>query len=119
MLRIRVIDEVTGWSEDLSLPENERALLNLQLERYLSVGVPEEFSRWLTQVIGAVVPDQVDYELRAPSPAQVNFALAIARSLAIALPPGVLRFRGEMHVFLSAHKEAFNKRRPPAAGENP
>ena len=53
----------------------------------------------------------MDYDLRLPSQAQVNFATAIARSLGLALAPEVLRYRGCMHDFLSAHKDAFNERR--------
>ena len=110
-VRIQVLDQKTGWLEELCLADHDVDLLSLQLERHLERGLPEGFTRWLAFVISTSIPDSVDYDLRPPSEAQVNFATAIARTLGLALPPGVLRYRCPMHEFLSAHKDAFNDRR--------
>lgn len=110
-VRIHVVDQETGWLEELCLADHDEDLLSLQLARHLERGPPEAFARWLAYVISASIPESVDYDLRPPTEAQVKFATAIARSLGLALPAEVLRYRGPMHEFLSAHKDAFNDRR--------
>jgi hypothetical protein len=113
-VRIQVVDEDTGWLQELALIDHDQALLSLQLERQLERGTPEAFARWLMYLISAALPDSVDYDLRPPSQAQVNFATAIARALGLALPSDVLRYRGPTHEFISTHKDTFNARRPTA-----
>lgn len=110
-IRIQVVDRETGWLEELCLADHDADLLSLQLERHLERGLPDGFTRWLAYVISTSLPESVDYDLRPPSEAQVKFATAIARTLGLALPPDVLRYRGPMHEFLTAHKDAFNARR--------
>lgn len=110
-LRFQVVDQATGCIEELALHDHEWQLLELQRQRHFARGVPEAFSRWLADALGAVLADRVDYELRAPSKAQVEFALAMARKLRVDLPAEALRFRGAMHTFLDMHKAAFNERR--------
>lgn len=108
-LLVQVIDLETGSVCDLTLSDHDDALLVLQRDRHIERGVPDDFARWLSSAISAALPDRVDYDLRAPSPAQISFATAMARSLGLALPADVLRYRGCMHEFLSANKEAFNQ----------
>jgi hypothetical protein len=109
-LRIQVVVLETGWVEDLVLADNDDTLLWLQFQRHVERGMPEAFSRWLSSVISVAIPDLVDYDLRMPSEAQLKFATAIARALGLPLAPEVLRYRGCMHDFLSAHKDAFTER---------
>lgn len=110
-VRIQVVDEETGWLEELCLADHDANLLSLQLQRHRERGLPDGFTRWLAYVISASIVESVDYDLRPPSQAQVKFATDIARTLGVVLPPDVLRFRGPMHEFLSVHKDAFNARR--------
>lgn len=106
-----VVDTETGHTVEMEFSDSDRELLTRQKARCVTNGGLELFAQWLSLAVGTSLPTVVDYELRPPSEAQVNFATAIARALALALPPEVLRYRGAMHDFLSSHKEAFDARR--------
>lgn len=110
-----VVDTETGHSVEVSFSDSDQELLTRQKTRCVTDGGLEFFARWLSLALATSLPSVVDYELRPPTEAQVNFATAIARALALALPPEVLRYRGAMHDFLSLHKEAFESRRRSGA----
>lgn len=109
-VRVQILDEETGWTEELDLGDHERELLALQLEFYLDQGDSDRFARWLAQALSSALPEAVAYDLKPPSEAQIKYAMAIARTLRLPLPPDALRFRGAMHNFLAANTEAFRQR---------
>ena len=109
-LRIHILDEEAGWTEELLLGDHECELLALQLDFCLEQGSSDLFARWLAQALSSALPEAVMYELRPPSEAQIKYAMAIARTLRLPLPPEVLRYRRAMHSFLAANTEAFRQR---------
>lgn len=118
---LHVIDPHTGSVAELEFSDADRELLELQMMRCIECGGLEPFARWLSFALKSSLPTVVDYGLRPPSEAQMNFALAIARTLGVSLPPDVLRYRGAIHDFISSHKEAFDthrKTRPTTAPES-
>jgi hypothetical protein len=108
---LHVIDADTGCVAELEFSDADRELLDLQMLRCVACGGLEHFARWLSFSLKSSLPSVLDYGLRPPSEAQVHFALAIARTLGVALPPDVLRYRGAMHDFISSHKDAFDAQR--------
>lgn len=118
--QLHVIDVETGWTAEVVLADADQELLGLQMARCVEQAGLDWFAEWLSRTLVAALPDAVDYDLKPPSEAQVNYAMAIARALRVPLTPDVLRYRGAMHEFLSTHKEAFDARRtsrsrsPPA-----
>jgi hypothetical protein len=114
-----VFDVETQRTAEVGLSDLDREVLDLQMARCVdSVGF-ELFAQWLAVALSSALPAVVDYELRPPSDAQVNFAMAIARGLSVALPPKVLKYRGAMHDFLTTHKDAFEARRNTRASVTP
>lgn len=109
--QLHVVDTETGQAVEVGFSDSDRELLERQKSRCLSSGGLELFARWLSLALGSSLKAVVDYDLRPPSEAQVNYATAIARALALALPPDVLRYRGAMHEFLTSNKDAFDARR--------
>lgn len=112
-LRIHIHDQETGWTEELVLGDHAYELLALQLECYLEQGTSDTFAHWLAHALSGALPEAVMYELRPPSEAQTKYAMAIARTLGLPLPPEVLRYRGAMHTFLAANTDAFRQRGSP------
>lgn len=108
---IHVIDADTGYVAELEFSDSDRELLDLQMLRCMTYGGLEHFARWLSFALKSSLPSALDYELRPPSEPQMHFALAIARTLGVALAPDVLRYRGAMHEFISKHKDAFDAQR--------
>ena len=108
---IYVVDADTGCVAELDFSDSDRELLDLQMLRCVTCGGLEHFARWLSFALKSSLPSALDYELRPPSEPQMHFALAIARTLGVALAPDVLRYRGAMHEFISTHKDAFDAQR--------
>lgn len=108
---IHVIDADTGCVAELEFSDSDRDLLDLQMLRCVTCGGLEHFARWLSFALKSSLPSALDYELRPPSVPQMHFALAIARTLGVALAPDVLRYRGAMHEFISTHRDAFDAQR--------
>lgn len=77
------------------------------VERQLALCTDDEqkmvFLERLQRAVGAAVVDSVQYDLKPPTRAQIEYATVIAAALSVALPPEVLRFRGHMHVFLDSY----------------
>jgi hypothetical protein len=109
--QLHFLDKENGLTLDVALADSDRELLSRQLTRCISDGGPERFARWLGAALGASLPTVVDYDLRPPTEPQVSFAMAIARTLSVALSPDVLRYRGAMHEFLSTNKAEYERRR--------
>lgn len=109
-LRLQVLDRDTGWIAEVELASTTHELLDRQFELCLQEGSAEDFARWLAHALNHALPEEVGYELRPPSTAQINFATAIARALNIPLLPDVLRYRGSMHAFLDQHANTFRQR---------
>lgn len=118
--QLQVIDVESGWTAEVVLADADHELLGRQMARCVEQAGLDWFAQWLSRILSAALPDVVDYDLKPPSEAQVNYATAIARALRVSLTPDVLRYRGAMHEFLSMHKDAFDARRksrsrsPPA-----
>lgn len=103
---------------EVPLNDELNALLVKQWERLPDQASQDAFGARIGAKLGPVLADCVDWDLKPPTPAQVNFATAIARQRGLDLPGDVLRFRGAMNDFLDAHvdpaKKALAKRPPPA-----
>lgn len=108
--QLHVTDAITGCAAQIVFSESDQELLGLQMTRCMNCGGIDRVAQWLSVALASSLPAVVDYDLKPPSEAQVNFAMAIARALRLALPPDVLRYRGAMHDFLSSYKEAFDAR---------
>jgi hypothetical protein len=52
----------------------------------------------------------LDWDIRPPTKAQVQYALAIARALRVGLPGEALQHQGAMREFLDRHAELFKAR---------
>ena len=110
-VQLHLLDIQSGTAVDLPLADPDRELLGDQVKRCREYGGLDLFVQRLGRAFASALRSTVDHDLRPPSDPQVKYAMAIARTLSIALSPDVLRYRGAMHVFLSAHKEAFEVRR--------
>lgn len=120
-LVLHATDTETGYTVELALPDAEYELLELQMARCVATGGFDAFAQWLSLALGTSLPTVVDYALRPPSEAQTKFAMAIARTLGLALAPDALRYRGVMHEFISSHAPAFlanRKSRTESAAES-
>lgn len=69
----------------------------------------EAYGARLGALLDVAIMDSVDWDLRAPSPAQVAFANVISRKLGVPVPADALRYRGAMGFFLDSNADAFKR----------
>lgn len=65
----------------------------------------ENFCKRLSEEIGRVVPEVIDWKLKPPTKAQLAFARTICRRLGIDLPTDAAAMRGEMHRFIELNSQ--------------
>jgi hypothetical protein len=108
---LRIIDVEGGWEIEVPVEGATLEALRLQIAK---VHQSDVFLGPVCERIGSKISETVievlDPDLRPPTPAQVKFALAIARELSINLPGEALQFRGTMHDFITRHSDLFYKR---------
>ncbi|WP_342316368.1 hypothetical protein [Lysobacter sp. FW306-1B-D06B] len=78
------------------------------------LGGPEDEAAWAGRFRVALEPalaEVLDWDLRPPSKAQLDYALAITKALNISLPGEALLFGGAMWEFLDRHVPQYKSRR--------
>lgn len=95
---------------ELHVTETVAELLRLQCERLTDEASCRAFGTRLGQQLGTALGESVDWDLKAPTSAQIAYATGIAKALGVGLPSDVLRYRGPMNEFLDTHNHAFKYR---------
>ena len=114
-LRVQLVSAEGTVRAETALDPGDAGLIAHQLALCVDSHQSEAFLARLRRAIGAAVVEAVQYDLKPPTRAQKEFAMAIAASLSVPLSPEVLQFRGQMHIFLDEHAAAYrNRRRVPS-----
>lgn len=107
-----VLDE-GEWGVTIPI-EIERLIvdaLKIQLACAEAQGTQHAFIAKLSLCFVSALGESMDIDLREPSKAQINFAIAIAKDLSIALPGEALRYRGAMKAFLDRFSDPYRNSR--------
>ena len=96
MLRDYVLDE------QLVIPMKDELIeaISLQWSRCDSPEAQSEWANKLRVALEPAITAALDWDLRPPSKAQIEYALAIAKALKVSLPGEALQFQGTMRDFL-------------------
>lgn len=109
---LRITDVEGGWELEVPVAGATLEALRLQVSKLQKKEIfLEPICRRIGQRISETVIDVLEPDLRPPTEAQVQFALDIARELAINLPGEALQYRGTMHDFIKRFAEQFYSRR--------
>lgn len=114
-----LVDMQSDLLIEIPVAEPLAEALDIQWERLFDEAARNAFGARFGLRLELALGESLDWDLRAPTPAQINYATAIARALGVALPGEVLRYRGQMNEFLDRHNQAFKDRgsgRKPAGG---
>jgi len=119
-----LVDPSLDLSLELPVSEPIEKALAIQWERLSDRTVREAFCRRMATQLNSVIPESIDWDIKEPTPAQVSFAMVLAKELEVSIPSAALRYRGNMHEFLEKHsqmlkvKREIRKERPPQDSDN-
>ena len=103
---LRLVDDDLDLSVELPFAPPAREALGIQLQRsacaYGNTLFGDRLARKLTELL--------DADLQPPSPSQLSYALSISRTLDVAVPSEVLKFKGAMFDFLDRYAPMFKAR---------
>lgn len=87
----------------LDAPSGVLAALEEQWRRLAQGAERDAFAARLSRRVAPTIADCLDWDLRPPTDAQVNYAVSVARRLQLEIPSLVLQRRSAMGDFLDAH----------------
>jgi hypothetical protein len=108
-----LVDPSLGISLEIDVPEETEHALRLQWERTADADRRRSFCRRLELQLESLIPELLDWDIKAPTPAQLSFATSISRKLGVPLPVAAIRFRGEMTNFLEEHAPLMRVKKTP------
>ncbi|TWT23622.1 hypothetical protein FQY83_03055 [Luteimonas marina] len=92
--------------------------LTIQFERIKDRKVRDTFVRRLENQVETLLKDSIDWDLKEPTEAQLNYAILIAKQLGISVPSEVRKSRFYAAMFLETYA-AQVKKDLAAGGEQP
>ena len=101
-----------GLGDELVVPLR-RELLDALAIQWARCATPEALNEWglrLRATLEPTITATLDWDLRPPSKAQVDYAMAIAKTLRIALPGEALSHQGAMREFLDRYAASYKAR---------
>lgn len=102
----RIVDDDLDLSVELPFAPLTREALGIQLQRSSFADGYTFFGDRLARKLAELL----DADLQPPSASQLSYALSISRTLDIALPSEVLKFKGAMFDFLDRYAPMFKAR---------
>lgn len=114
-----LVDPGQDLSLELFVSGQTEEALALQWERLKDSATREAFCRRLETRLSEVLPELLDWDIKAPTKAQVAFATAISSKLGVPLSVEALRYRGRMTAFLEEYAPLMKSKRPSKARPDP
>lgn len=102
----RLVDDDLDLSVELPFAPPTREALGIQLQRSAYADGYSFFGDRLARKLAELL----DADLQPPSASQLSYALSISRTLDVALPSEVLKFKGAMFDFLDRYAPMFKAR---------
>lgn len=102
----RLVNDDLDLSVELPFAPLAQEALGIQLQRSVCTDGYFPFGDRLARKL----VELIDADLQPPSASQLSFALSISRTLDVAVPSEVLKFRGAMFDFLDRYAPMFKAR---------
>lgn len=102
-MALLLIDPDYDFLLDLGAPVGVLESVHEQWVRLAHDPEREEFAARISARLLPVLLDCLDWDLKPPTPAQVSYAVSLARKLNLEIPAKVLQRRSDMGAFLDAN----------------
>jgi len=118
-MTLYLVNTAVEMTLELYVSQNLEESLTIQYERIKDRKVRDTFVRRLEKQVETLLKDSLDWDLKEPTEAQLNYATLVAKQLGISLSSEARKFRFHTAMFLETYapqlrKEFEDAREPPA-----
>jgi hypothetical protein len=99
-MTLYLVDPMAGLALELNVPESVQQALIVQWDRIQESAARDAFCRRMTAQLSNLIPDVLDWDIKAPTPAQLAYAMVLSRQLKVPIPDEARHFRSRMHEFI-------------------
>lgn len=110
-MTLYLVDPSLELSIELPVSQPVEKALALQWERLADGPSREAFCRRMASQLNSVIPESIDWDIKEPTPAQLSYAMVLAKELQVPIPAEALRYRGNMYAFLEMYAAIHKARR--------
>lgn len=104
-MALYLVNPSVEMSLELYVSTRLEEALTIQYERILDRRVRDTFVRKLEQRLESLLADSMDWDLKAPTEAQLNYAKLVSKQLGIPLPSEAEKYRFHTAIFLETYAE--------------
>ena len=116
-MALYLVNPSVEMSLELYVSTRLEEALTIQYERIRDRRVRDTFVRKLEQRLESLLADSVDWDLKAPTEAQLNYAKLVSKQLGIPLPIEAQKYRFHTAIFLETYAEMVSVRPPHLAAD--
>lgn len=109
-MSIYLVDLTSDLSIELRVSEAVQRALVVQWERLKDRSVREAFCRRMSANLETVIPDSLDWDIKEPTPAQLAYAIVLAKQLKVPIPAEARLYRSKMHEFIDEQSKRIKPR---------
>ena len=102
-MALYLVNPAVDMSLELYVSDRLEEALTIQFERIKDRRVRDTFIRKLERSLESLLVESIDWDLKQPTEAQLNYAILIAKQLEIPLPSEARKYRFHTAMFLETY----------------
>lgn len=102
-MALYLVNPAVDMSLELYVSDRLEEALTIQFERIKDRRVRDTFIRKLERSLESLLVDSIDWDLKQPTEAQLNYATLVATQLGIPLPSEAKKYRFHTAMFLETY----------------
>lgn len=106
-MALYLVNPAVEMTLELYVSQNLEESLTIQYERIRDKRVRDAFVKRLETQVETILRDSLDWDLKEPTQAQLNYATLVAKRLGVSLPSEARKFRFHTAMFLETYAPQF------------
>lgn len=108
-MALYLVNPAVEMTLELYVSQRLEESLTIQYERIRDRKVRDTFVRRLEKQVETLLKDSIDWDLKEPTEAQLNYATLVAKQLGISLPSEARKYRFHTAMFLETYAPQVRK----------
>lgn len=108
-MALHLVNPAVEMSLELYVSPRLEEALTIQFERIKDGRVRDTFVKHLEERLETLLSDSIDWDIKAPTEAQLSYAMLVAKQVGIPLPSEAVKFRFHTAMFLETYAGRVNR----------